>query len=161
MSYACAVLIPNVEFVLGLNGGTSSIIISYIMPGLIYLKATSVAHESTVLSTLLSLNSPVKCLLEVKDVDRSKQWKARGLVVLGVILGILCTSATLRAVHQEKQVVNLVQDIVDSQKDMQDAATAGQKTLQVVKAVDVVETASKEIGAFIVVSVRSMKWICR
>jgi len=132
LSYACAVLIPNVEFVLGLNGGTSSIIISYIMPGLIYLKATSTAHETTV--------------LKVKDVDRSKQWKARGLVVLGVILGFLCTSATLKAVHQEKQVVNLVQDIVDTHKDMQDAATTGQKTLQVVKAVDVVETASKEIG---------------
>ena len=50
LSYACAVLIPNVEFILGLNGGTSSIVISYIMPGLIYLRAMSTLNDKAVLS---------------------------------------------------------------------------------------------------------------
>lgn len=34
----CAIMLPNLEFILGLNGATSSIFIAYIMPPLMYLK---------------------------------------------------------------------------------------------------------------------------
>lgn len=81
VAFTCAVLIPNVEFILGLNGATSSIMIAYIMPGLIYLKVTSSSSESSVFKS--SSNSG------------SKRLKAKALVLLGVILGILCTAATL------------------------------------------------------------------
>ena len=85
-------------------------------------------------------------LIEVDDTDRLLKWKARGLVVLGIILGIVCTSATLNAVQQENQVVNLVQNIYDTSKEVKDTAALGQKALHVAKAVDAVETATKELG---------------
>ena len=85
-------------------------------------------------------------MVEVAETDRFLKWKARGLVVLGIILGIVCTSATIKAVHQEQQVVNLVQNIYDKNKEVKDTAALGQKALHVAKAVDVVETATKELG---------------
>eukprot|EP00210_Caulerpa_lentillifera_P000183 g178.t1 len=130
-SFTCAVLIPNVEFILGLNGGTSSILLAYIMPGLIYLKVTGSSEPS-----IFKIQS-------TKKFSRAKAW---ALVIMGVFLGILCTSATLNAVQQEQEVVQLVQSMVDQNKKIEDAEAVEKQTLDVVKAVDVVESATKELG---------------
>lgn len=145
VAFMCAVLVPNVEFILGLNGGTSSIVVSYIMPGLLYLKATSL-HQETVLSKIIDVFFEERCFTEVKRSDVTKQRKARALVILGIVLGILCTTATIKEVHHTQKVVSMVQDYVDKNKESNEAIFAEEKALQAAKTADVVETASKEIG---------------
>lgn len=44
---AAAVLVPNVEFIFGLTGATASVLISYILPALTFIRLLDTSHELT------------------------------------------------------------------------------------------------------------------
>lgn len=48
LSFSLAMILPNVEFILGLNGAINGVFLAYIMPSLIYLKLTSSTSGSEV-----------------------------------------------------------------------------------------------------------------
>ncbi|GFH33396.1 amino acid transporter, partial [Haematococcus lacustris] len=50
MAMASAIWVPNVEFIFGLTGATASVIISYIMPALIFIRLVAQSPELTATS---------------------------------------------------------------------------------------------------------------
>lgn len=46
LAFALAMVLPNVEFILGLNGAINGVLLAYIMPSLIYLKLTTTASSN-------------------------------------------------------------------------------------------------------------------
>ena len=125
------------EFIFGLAGSTASVLIAYILPAAVFLAASSPPKQP--MGTLSSLQAPT--LISAQSAHsqhmggegqplmdgggalqvsvprgmsqaRSKAW---GLLVFGVVVAVVCTRATLTAVHQEAQVVQLAQELVASE----------------------------------------------
>ncbi|KFM25949.1 Putative sodium-coupled neutral amino acid transporter 10 [Auxenochlorella protothecoides] len=78
---ALAVAVPNVEFVFGLAGSTASLVLAFVLPGAIFLRATAGGAEASTVA-----GSPPD------DPGLS---------------ALLCTQALLRAVAQEARVARL------------------------------------------------------
>ncbi|GMH38063.1 hypothetical protein BSKO_05947 [Bryopsis sp. KO-2023] len=135
LSCGLAMILPNVGFILGLNGATTGVLLAYIMPSLIYLKVTNMSHGS-----------------QSKLADRtSSQWiwrrrKAVLLLLFGVSAGAICTTATLRAVHEENEVVQLAQELVERGKNVEEASAVEKKAKDVSITVDVVHNATANLG---------------
>lgn len=129
--------LPNVECIFGLAGSTASVLIAYILPAAIFLIASAPPRTPT--GTFASTQSPTKQqgkagisqhlssetqpLMEVgPHLVSMSPWglkgprrKAWGLLVFGVLVAVVCTHATLTAVRQEAQVVQLAQELAASE----------------------------------------------
>lgn len=129
--------LPNVEFIFGLAGSTASVLIAYILPAAIFLIASGPPRTPT--GTFASTQSPTKLqgkagisqhlssgtqpLMEgAPHLLSMSPWglkgprrKAWGLLVFGVLVAVVCTHATLTAVQQEAQVVQLAQELAASE----------------------------------------------
>ena len=132
-----AMFLPNVEFIFGLAGSTASVLIAYILPAAIFLITS--APPRTPPGTLTNIQSPTQQqskagisqhlssetqpLMEGNPQlpsmsprglkgPRRKAW---GLLVFGVLVAVVCTHATLTAVQQEAQVVQLAQELAASE----------------------------------------------
>lgn len=132
-----AMFLPNVEFIFGLAGSTASVLIAYILPAAIFLITSGPPRTPT--GTLGSLQLPSQQHSKagnnsqhVSETQPLKEgaapqvglspWglkgprrKAWGLLVFGVLVAVVCTHATLTAVQQEAQVVQLAQELAASE----------------------------------------------
>ncbi len=131
-----AVFLPNVELIFGLAGSTASVLIAYILPAAIFLIASRPPKQPT--GTLISVSSPILISAQsahsqllvnemsqpVKEAGAQQlsqsglkgfRRKAWGLLVFGMVVAVVCTRATLTAVQQEAQVVQLAQELVASE----------------------------------------------
>ena len=131
-----AMFLPNVEFIFGLAGSTASVLIAYILPAAIFLIASSSPKGPT--GTLVSIQSPPHAIaaqsahsqhlssetqplkegapqqLSPRGLKGTRR-KAWGLLVFGVLVAVVCTHATLTAVQQEAEVVQLAQELAASE----------------------------------------------
>ena len=133
-----AMFLPNVEFIFGLAGSTASVLIAYILPAAIFLIASSSPKAPA--GTLVSIQSPShqhgiaahaahgqhlssesQPLKEGAPPQLSPRGlkgprrKAWGLLVFGVLVAVVCTHATLTAVQEEAEVVQLAQELAASE----------------------------------------------
>ena len=133
-----AMFLPNVEFIFGLAGSTASVLIAYILPAAIFLIASSSPKAPT--GTLVSIQSPshqygiaahaahsqhlssesqpvkegAPSQLSPRGLKGPRR-KAWGLLIFGVVVAVVCTHATLTAVQQEAEVVQLAQELAASE----------------------------------------------
>lgn len=131
LSTACtiAILLPNVEYVFGLAGSTASVLISFILPAAIFLKASG----GFWCSPSLEVVSPPPGLLRGHDTNSKAQNPrqlhvqrrlAGALLVFGAVTAIVCTGAMLSSIQQEKEVVQLVNELVNEDKKASAAVKA-------------------------------------
>ena len=117
------------EFIFGLAGSTASVLIAYILPAAIFLVVSRPPKQPT--GTLISIQSPT--LISTQSAEMSQPfkegslqqlapWAVRGprrkawaLLVFGMVVAVVCTRATLTAVQQEAEVVQLAQELVASE----------------------------------------------
>ncbi|MEW5308849.1 MAG: hypothetical protein WDW38_000779 [Sanguina aurantia] len=145
LAMASAIWVPNVEFIFGLTGATASVIISYILPAVTFIK---LLEENPDLTRPLGTTSSLKS--NAGDARWVWVWRKRqamALLIFGLISGVLCTDAILGAVKEEAVVVQLAQRIAAREAAVQETTRVQQKAQQAVAAVSVVETASKELSA--------------
>jgi len=135
-----AVAVPNVEFIFGLVGSTASVFIAYILPAMLFL----------------SLSGRPALLHQLNPADVATgpcpglQWvpgrgKAYGLMCLGLIVGTLCTRATLLALHTETQVVNLAIELVQQEQQVQKAVADEAKAVHVAASIQSIEQATDKL----------------
>ena len=133
---ALAVFLPNIEFIFGLAGSTASVLIAYILPAAIFLSASRPPKHPT--GTLISIQSPTLITAHSGQnpfssgdlpnspkesighamsprVLASPRRKAWALLVFGMVVAVVCTRATLTAVQQEAEVVQLAQELAASE----------------------------------------------
>ena len=136
--------LPNVEFIFGLAGSTASVLIAYILPAAIFLIASSSPKAPS--GTLVSVQSPshqhgiaphaphgqhfsgesqpvkegATPGLSARGL-RGPRRKAWGLLLFGMVVAVVCTHATLTAVQQEAEVVQLAQELAASEAAVSDA----------------------------------------
>lgn len=136
-----AVAVPNVEFIFGLVGSTASVFIAYVLPALLFLH--------------LSSRSALLRQLDPADVATGPlpwvQWlpsrsKAYGLMCFGLLAGVLCTRATLMALHTEVQVVSLAKELVQQEQQVQKAVSNEAKAVQVAAAFQGIDQAALKLA---------------
>ena len=130
-----AMFLPNVEFIFGLAGSTASVLIAYILPAAIFLIAStspkaptgtlvsiqSPSHQHGIVAHSQYLSSESQPLKEGAPPQLSPRGlkgprrKAWGLLIFGVVVAVVCTHATLTAVQQEAEVVQLAQELAASE----------------------------------------------
>jgi hypothetical protein len=106
-SLAMAFYIPNVEFVFGLVGATSCSTLIFTAPSLIFLSATSDSSGS-----YAKASSKVSSFgwITTLGLTTSRQI-ARLFCAFGVYLLVKSTEHTIRAVHEEQTLVDLVSSL--------------------------------------------------
>eukprot|EP00198_Chlamydomonas_reinhardtii_P010547 XP_001699884.1 amino acid transporter [Chlamydomonas reinhardtii] len=137
---ASAIWMPNVEFIFGLTGATASVLLSYILPALTFIRLTDLNPE-------LLGGGKFKTIAE--SVRMEWVWRKRKAIALlcfGIVSGITCTDAILGAVKQEAAVVHLAQQLVAHEVVVAETAKVQQKARAAVTAVSAVEMAAKELG---------------
>lgn len=90
---ASAIYVPNVEFVFGIIGATTAVVISYVMPALIFLKLMDASPDLWKSNKGSTLIPP-----ETKAVWNQRRLLAIALLCFGIMAGIVCTNAVLIAV---------------------------------------------------------------
>lgn len=137
---AAAVLVPNVEFIFGLTGSTASVVIAYLLPAALFLS--------------LSGRPALLTQLNPDDVTTGPfpgvQWaptrrKAYALMGFGLLVGVLCTRATLQAVHTEGQVVSLAKELVQHEQQVLQAVSNEAKAVQVAATFQTIEEAAEKL----------------
>lgn len=140
LALALAILIPNVEFIFGLVGATASVLIAYVLPAAIFLSATA-----------------RPALLGPQGVDAPRpgspgqqQWAAQrrqaaALLVFGLLVGSACTRATLMAVREEGEVVQLAVELAQKEQKVVEAVKTEAEAIQVAAAFETVSEAAKTL----------------
>ncbi|KAL6776236.1 hypothetical protein ACKKBG_A20345 [Auxenochlorella protothecoides x Auxenochlorella symbiontica] len=147
---ALAVAVPNVEFVFGLAGSTASLVLAFVLPGAIFLRATAGGAEASTVAgsppddpgcvagtpTWHAPGHPPASPPQRRGASvagsaaqtaalRRRRRGALALVVLGSLSALLCTQALLRAVAQEARVARLARALVREDQRAAAAAAAG------------------------------------
>jgi len=151
---AAALWLPNLEFIFGLTGATTSVFISYIMPALCFLKLAGPDPEVAFGAFGGSASKPGGAggaaagggakpgLLAPVELRASWKWRrriAKGLLAFGVIAGVLCTHAILSSIREEKAVVQLAQELVAHEVVVAEAAHAQIKAKEAAAAISAVQ----------------------
>jgi amino acid permease len=161
---AAALWLPNLEFIFGLTGATTSVVISYIMPALCFLKLAGPDPEVTFgafggaggAGGAAPKNAPggggggKPGLLAPPELRASWSWRrrvARALLVFGVAAGVLCTHAILSSIQEEKAVVQLAQELVAHEVVVAEAAHAQIKAKEAAAAISAVQDAAQHLGS--------------
>ena len=108
---AIAIWLPNVEFVFGLAGSTSAVIISFVMPAALFLHVTRAQSRG-----------------QQGQKWRRYQQAAAVLFIFGIVSGVACTGALVVTIQEEAEVVQLAQQIV---KEEQKVVAAKEAAAQV------------------------------
>jgi hypothetical protein len=163
---AAALWLPNLEFIFGLTGATTSVFISYIMPAICFLRlagsdpevtfgtfgsgrdaaAPSAAGVTSGVAAACGLGvaagSGKPGLLAPPELRASWKWRrriARFLFFFGITAGVLCTHAILGSIKEEKAVVELAQELVAHEVVVAEAAHAQIKAKEAAAAISAVQ----------------------
>ncbi|KAL4442083.1 hypothetical protein ABPG77_011344 [Micractinium sp. CCAP 211/92] len=136
VSWALAVLLPNVEFVFGLAGSTASTLMAFILPAAIFLNVT--AGQRGMLGHSVDM-------LRGTDAWRQRRRMAGTLLLFGCMAGVLCTHALVVSIQEEHEVVQLAQELAREETKVAEAAQTEAKAKQVAEAVETVVRAAKEV----------------
>jgi amino acid permease len=126
---ACALAVPNLEFVFALTGATACVLLSYILPAAIYL---GVASGRGVPAGSGGGNVPMQpgcgtllCGDTGGGAGGAAVWlpaprrtaaAARCLLLAGILAAAVCTRATLSAVAEEADTVQLARALVKTER---------------------------------------------
>ncbi|KAK9802660.1 hypothetical protein WJX73_002230, partial [Symbiochloris irregularis] len=130
-----AVLVPNVEFIFGLTGSTAAALMSFVFPAWVFLLAAT--------SQRTSARADLALPQWQWDSLRHRAWL---LLLVGLVVGVACTRATILAVHQENEVVALAQDLAASTVQVEEATRKHTTAVQVAETVQTVSTAAVQVG---------------
>ena len=141
---ACALAVPNLEFVFALTGATACVLLSYILPAAIYLGVASgrgvpagsgggVAVQPGCATLLCGDTGGGAGSAAVwLPAPRRTAAAARCLLLAGILAAAVCTRATLSAVAEEADTVQLARALVKTER------VAAQKTQKIAAAAAVV-----------------------
>ncbi|GFR46782.1 hypothetical protein Agub_g8413, partial [Astrephomene gubernaculifera] len=138
---ASAIWVPNIEFIFGLTGATASVLLSYILPAVTFIRLLDATPE------LLGAGKFQVMPQAIRSEWLWRKRKAIALLCFGVVSGITCTDAILSAVQQEAAVVHLAQQLVAHEVVVEQAARVQQSARAAVAAVSAVEQAAKQLGS--------------
>ena len=141
-SLAMAFYIPNVEFVFGLVGATSCSTLIFTAPSLIFLSATSDSSGSYAKAS--SKVSSFGCITTL-GLTTSRQI-ARLFCAFGVYLLVKSTEHTIRAVHEEQTLVDLVSSLHAAEAKASEAAVMYEKVYEAADKFQRVEKAESELS---------------
>jgi len=141
-SLAMAFYIPNVEFVFGLVGATSCSTLIFTAPSLIFLSATSDSSGS-----YAKASSKVSSFgwITTLGLTTSRQI-ARLFCAFGVYLLVKSTEHTIRAVHEEQTLVDLVSSLHAAEAKASEAAVMYEKVYEAADKFQRVEKAESELS---------------
>ena len=101
-----SISIPNIQHVFGLIGSTTCALLTFILPGLMFLRT-------------YDQNGPHRHSLRDFDLlsglGGSVRLSARGLVLFGLFFGITCTRSTLESLREEAAVIRLLSQLLAAQ----------------------------------------------
>jgi len=106
--YSClrvSISVPNIQHVFGLIGSTTCSILTFILPGMMFLRTCPSS------SSKKSMND-FKLL---QQLGSGVRLSARALILFGVFIGIACTRSTLQSLKEEAEVVVIIQRLVAAQ----------------------------------------------
>lgn len=146
---ACALAVPNLEFVFALTGATACVLLSYILPAAIYLgvasgrgvPAAGVVQQPGCGTLLCGDLSSHSASANGGGLGNGAVWlpaprraaaAARCLLLAGVLAAAVCTRATLSAVVEEADTVQLARALVKTER------VAAAKTQRIAEAAAVV-----------------------
>jgi hypothetical protein len=145
---ACALAVPNLEFVFALTGATACVLLSYILPAAIYLRVAAGASSAPAAAVLAASAAGAGDAAPVwLPAPRAAKAGARALLLAGLLAGAVCTRATLSAVAEEADTVQLARAFVATEKV---AAARTQRITQAAAAVasaDAVQDAAAALFA--------------
>ena len=141
-SLAMAFYIPNVEFVFGLVGATSCSTLIFTAPSLIFLSVTGDSSGSYA-KALSKINS--FGWITALGLTTSRQI-ARLFCAFGVFLLIKSTEHTIRAVHEEQKLVDLVSSLHAAEEKASEAAVMYEKVYEAADKFQRVEKAESELS---------------
>ena len=141
-SLAMAFYIPNVEFVFGLVGATSCSTLIFTAPSLIFLSATSdnVGSYAKASSRVSSFG-----WITALGLTTCRQI-ARLFCAFGVYLLVKSTEHTIRAVHEEQTLVDLVSSLHAAETKASEAAVMYEKVYEAADKFQRVEKAETELS---------------
>jgi len=141
-SLAMAFYIPNVEFVFGLVGATSCSTLIFTAPSLIFLSATSdnVGSYAKASSRVSSFG-----WITALGLTTCRQI-ARLFCAFGVYLLVKSTEHTIRAVHEEQTLVDLVSSLHAAETKASEAAVMYEKVYEAADKFQRVEKAESELS---------------
>jgi len=137
LSMVCAMVIPNVELILGLMGSTAAVGAAMVLPGCVALRLTSRSSK-----TQQRLREQME---ELNLGWSSTRRKAVAMVIGGLLLSFFSTRELLRAVREEAEVVQLAQQLHAKEALLLQAAEVEQKAKSVASAVGSVEHAAEAL----------------
>lgn len=138
-----AVLLPNVEFIFGLTGATACALLSWVLPGCIYLQLHSPSFKGgaspcddrpgqtdRAQPALTAVSSAGVSVLAIQDQPAGSAYPgghpgagsgwvkalARAVVVGGLLVTAGSTGATLRAVRVEAETVSMAKALVAGER---------------------------------------------
>lgn len=164
---AAALWLPNLEFIFGLTGATTSVVIAFIMPALCFLRlagpdpevafggfgvapakgGAAGAAAAGVGGVPVAGGKPG--LLAPPELRAAWVWRrrvARALLAFGLVAGVLCTHATLSSIQEEAAVVQLAQELVAHEVVVAEAAHAQIKAKEAAAAISVVQVGGGRQG---------------
>jgi amino acid permease len=140
-SLAMAFYIPNVEFVFGLVGATACSTLLFTAPCLIFLAST--AENS---GSYAKASSKIASFGWVTTLGlTTSRTLARLFCIFGVFLLIVSTEHTLRAVHEEQTLVDLVSSLHAAETKASEAAVMYEKVYEAADKFQRVEKAESEL----------------
>jgi sodium-coupled neutral amino acid transporter 10 len=157
LGMAAALWLPNLEFIFGLTGATTSVVISFIMPALCFLRLAGPDPEVTFgafggTPSKTGGAPGAACgpgaapgkpgLLAPPELRATWLWRrrvARSLLVFGVVAGVMCTHAILGSIVEENAVVQLAQELVAHEVVVAEAAHAQIKAKEAAATISIVQ----------------------
>lgn len=114
---AFAIAVPNVELVFALIGATSSVMLGYVLPAIIFCNAFPADQNGS-----FSINDSDKQVLRLPR--KAARIMAISLALLGTIVAGACTYETLEQVHEERLVADLARQVIAKSEAAASAAEA-------------------------------------
>eukprot|EP00798_Chlamydomonas_sp_ICE-L_P022492 gene22492-29619_t len=132
---ACALFVPNVEFIFGISGSTASVLIGFIMPPLVFMRLLDNSPEMAPSRP----KHPSSWPPEVQNRWRWRRFGALTLIIFGCVSGVICTNAVLNEVQEEAAVVQLAQQLLAQEVVVEQASRAQARSKKAVEAIDAVK----------------------
>ena len=102
-----SISIPNIQHVFGLIGSTTCALLTFILPGLMFLRTYD--HNR------LNRHSTLRDFNLLSGLGGSVRLSARGLVLFGIFFGITCTRSTLESLREEAAVIRILSQLLAAQ----------------------------------------------
>eukprot|EP00884_Botryococcus_braunii_P010425 jgi/Botrbrau1/19384/Bobra.0338s0014.1 len=142
LALALAIMVPNVELIFGLAGSAPAALLAFVFPAALFL-AASASSRTVALFDTDELRTPSQGGHESIPALRRK---ALALLLFGTVVGVACTHATIMAVHQEAEVIQLAQEIVARNQQVEQAVQYENKAIKVAAAIAGVAKATHSVS---------------